>query len=134
MQSTSIQWLHPDALHLLLPGMPGIFVFDEDEIEAEAWSLKRIQFLYESLLELPVEIARGNVCLEVARFAALHQADTVIVEDSVNPRFALQLRELRKSLNVDLRQPEPFVSYRGTLDLKRFARYWKRVEPILFDK
>ncbi len=129
-----IQWLHPDALHLLEPGLPAIFVFDEDEIEAEAWSLKRIQFLYESLLELPVEIARGNVCMEVARFAAEQQADTVIVEDSVNPRFAVQLRELRKSLRVDLRPPEPFVDYRGTLDLKRFARYWKRVEPILFDK
>lgn len=130
----SIQWLHPDALHLLEPGLPAIFVFDEAEIEAEAWSLKRIQFLYESLLELPVEIARGNVCLEVTRFAAEHHAHRVIVEDSVNPRFAAQLGEVRKALNVDLRSPEQFVDYRGSLDLKRFARYWKRVEPILFDK
>lgn len=130
----AIQWLHPDALHLLDPALPGIFVFDEDEIEAEAWSLKRIQFLYESLLEIPVEIARGNVSLEVARFAAEQQADTVIVEDSVNPRFASHLRELRKTLHIDLRPAEPFVDYRGNLDLKRFARYWKRVEPLLFDK
>jgi predicted TIM-barrel fold metal-dependent hydrolase len=131
---SAIQWLHPDAMHLVDTELPAIFVFDEAEIEAEAWTLKRIQFLYETLLELPVEIARGDVAAEVARFAERHQAGRVVVVDSVNPRFAQQVQELRKSLTVEVREPEPFVAYRGTLDLKRFARYWKRVEPILFDK
>lgn len=130
----SIQWLHPDAMHLLEPGMPAIFVFDEEEIAAEEWSLKRIQFLYETLLELPVVIARGNVWQGVARFARQEGAERVIVEDSVNPRFAAQVRELQRSFTVEVRPAEPFVNYRGNLDLKRFARYWKRVEPVLFDQ
>ncbi len=130
----AIQWLHPDALHLIDADLPAIFVFDEAEIEAEAWTLKRIQFLYETLLELPVEIARGDVAALVASFAQRHQANRVITIDSVNPRFAQQLRQLQRTLQVEVREPEPFVAYRGHLDLKRFARYWKRVEPVLFDK
>jgi hypothetical protein len=131
---SAIQWLHPDAMHIVEAGLPAIFVFDEAEIEAEAWTLKRIQFLYETLLELPVEIVRGDVAAEVARFAQRQQAARVVAIDSVNPRFARQVKELQKTLSVEVREPEPFVAYRGHLDLKRFARYWKRVEPVLFDK
>lgn len=129
-----VQWLHPDAVHLLEEGVPAIFVFDEEEIAAEGWTLKRIQFLYESLLELPVEISRGKVSEQVARFALAHQAKSVLVEESVNPRFRQQVREVERALRVEVRPAEAFVEYRGNLDLKRFARYWKRVEPILFDK
>jgi hypothetical protein len=130
----TIQWIHPDAMRLVEADVPAVFVFDEAEIEAEAWTLKRLQFLYETLLELPVEIRRGDVAAEVWRFAREHGADRVIAFDSVNPRFGAQRESLAAHLKVDVREPEPFVDYRGHLDLKRFARYWKRVEPLLLEE
>jgi hypothetical protein len=128
-------WLHPDALSLSAPawlrypGAPALFVFDEAEIEAEQWTLKRIAFLYETLLELPCEIERGNV---VERLLA-RRPGRIVTVDSVNPRFRGTVRELERAVPVEVIAAAPFVDYRGTLDLKRFARYWKRVEPILFD-
>ncbi len=129
-------WLHPDCLaadnpaFLKYPNSEALFVFDEDEIEAEQWSLKRIAFLYETLLELPTEIERGNV---VDRL--LQKRPTKIVSvDSVNPRFRAYVQKLEALVPVEVLPAVPFVDYRGTLDLKRFSRYWKRVEPVVFDK
>ena len=129
-------WLHPDCLardnpaYLKYPKANALFVFDEDEIEAEEWSLKRIAFLYETLIELPTEIERGNV---VARLLEKRPTKIVTV-DSVNPRFHAYVKKLQAQLPVEVLPAVPFVNYRGNLDLKRFSRYWKRVEPIVFDK
>ena len=129
-------WLHPDCLaadnpaYLKYPKADALFVFDEDEIEAEEWSLKRIAFLYETLIELPAEIERGNV---VARLLEKRPTKIVTV-DSVNPRFPTYVKKLEAIVPVEVLPAVPFVHYRGNLDLKRFSRYWKRVEPIVFDK
>ena len=64
-------WLHPDCLaadnpaYLKYPKADALFVFDEDEIDTEQWTLKRIAFLYETLIELPAEIERGHTGLYV---------------------------------------------------------------------
>jgi hypothetical protein len=133
---TDLIWLHPDCLaadnpaYLNSPGAPALFVFDEDEIEAEGWSLKRIAFLYETLLELPCEIARGQVVEELLA----RQPGRIVTVDSVNPRFRAYVQQLRKQAPVEVLPAAPFVDYPGHLDLKRFSRYWKRVEPLIFGK
>jgi hypothetical protein len=129
-------WVHPDCLaadnpaYLKYPKADAVFVFDEAEIEAERWSLKRIAFLYETLLELPLEIERGDV---VAKLLERKPARIVTVA-SVNPRFGMHLKRLQAVVPVEVISAVPFVDYRGNLDLKRFSRYWKRVEPFVFDK
>jgi hypothetical protein len=133
-------WVHPDCLSASNPAFqkypqaPALFVFDEEEIEAEAWSLKRIAFLYECLLEMPVEIRRGVVVAELTKALRALGLKKIVTVHSVNPRFAEQRRRLEMAIPVEVLPAVPFVDYRGTLDLKRFSRYWKRVEPIVFDK
>jgi hypothetical protein len=128
-------WLHLDCLaadnpaFLKYPQARAVFVFDEAEIEAEAWSLKRVAFLYESLLELPVEIERGDVLQKVLE----RLPSKVITVESVNPRFRDQVRQLERSVPVEVLPAVPFADFRGHLDLKRFSRYWKRVEPVVFE-
>ncbi len=136
--SDVLLWLHPDCLSaqnpawVKYPGAAAVFVFDEAEIEAEGWSLKRIQFLYECLLEIPVEIRRGDVAAEVLAQARAVGARRIVTVESVNPRFALQRRTIEGQIPVESLAAVPFVDYRGNLDLRRFARYWKRVEPVVF--
>lgn len=137
--SDTLLWLHPDCLSARnpafqkYPGQPALFVFDDEEIEAEAWSLKRIQFLYECLLEIPTEIRRGNVAEEIVRTALEAGARKVVTVESVNPRFAVYKKAIETRIPVEVVPAEPFVDFRGHLDLKRFSRYWKRVEPVVFN-
>jgi hypothetical protein len=131
-------WIHADCLAadnpalLKYPDARAVFVWDEEEIEAERWTLKRIQFLYECLLEMPVEIHRGPVTGRLAELLTGSEAVKIATVDSVNPRFRAQRKELEKSFTVEVLPAVPFVDYRGNLDLKRFSRYWKRVEPVVF--
>jgi len=129
-------WLHPDCLaadnpaYLKYPMAKALFVFDEDEIETEQWTLKRIAFLYETLIELPAEIERGDVAAKLLA----RRPEKIVTVESVNPQFRDCLKQLEAVVPVEVLAAVAFVDYRGSLDLKRFSRYWKRVEPIVFDK
>ena len=62
-----VLWIHAEDLSprnaalLAHPHRPALFVFDPEAIEAEPWGLKRLLFLHDCLLELPVKIGRAHV-------------------------------------------------------------------------
>ena len=131
-------WLHPDCLaannpaFLKYPQAPALFVFDEEEIVSEQWSLKRIAFLYETLLEIPTGLERGDVVAKLVEALRTQELGKIVTVDSVNPRFKEQRRRLEMAVAVEVLPPVQLVDYQGNLDLKRFSRYWRRVEPIVF--
>ncbi len=115
----TIVWMHEDGLRPLLPEEPAIFVFEE-----KGHSLKRIVFLYECLLELDVVIEKGDVVSLVRGFAALHKAERIVTTFTECPLITAQAREL----GAEMMNDDPFVAAAGPFDLKRFSRYWQRVE------
>jgi deoxyribodipyrimidine photo-lyase len=144
------------------PGRPAVFVFDRELIgggtattaepltapapgtasaaeESRArrpLSRKRLGFLAECLLELPVTVCLGDVAEEVTAFARLHGADGVVTSRAVDPRFEPLRRRIASRLPVVVLEPEPFVLLEETaerpLDLRRFSRYWRRAGPRLW--
>lgn len=129
---SAIVWLHEDALNgALLREGPALFVFDDEYLRLERYSLKRIAFIYECLLELPVEIERGGAVRQLLQFAARRQAAEIVTSKSPNPWIADRILELRKHLPVRVVEPEPFVKLNGAADLRRFSRYWAKVESRL---
>ncbi|HBE52928.1 MAG TPA: hypothetical protein DDW76_30250, partial [Cyanobacteria bacterium UBA11369] len=115
------------------PNAPAIWVWDDVLLEEWQISLKRITFIYECLLELPVVIRRGNVATEVVNFAKSHHADLVVTVESPSPRFAAICDEIEKSMPVEVFAVEPFLDYDGYIDLKRFSRYWKVAQRYAFE-
>jgi hypothetical protein len=136
--SKPIIWVHGDCLSPKNPALqeypnaPAIWVWDEALIEEWQLSLKRMTFIYECLLELPVTIRRGDVAKEVVAFAKEHNADLVATVESVSPRFDAICDEIERSVEVEIFEVEPFFEYEGYIDLKRFSRYWKVAERHLF--
>lgn len=131
----SIAWVHGDCMSPYSPalaeGFPSVWVWD-DRLLANI-SLKRIVFMYENLLELPVEIRRGDVAEEIADFAALYSANTIVTTGSPSPDFDAIVERLEKrGYNVDVRQVEPFLNFAGTFDLKRFSRYWRKAQKYAY--
>ena len=142
-----ILWIHGEALGpanpalKAYPGRPAVFVFDTELLAGrspttgdpaggvpQAVSLKRIGFLYECLLELPVSLRKGDVATEVLAFARAHHADGIVTSAGTDPRVAAICDALARELPVQVLEPEPFVQLDGRVDLGRFSRYWRRAE------
>lgn len=135
----SIIWINGDCLSPQNPALqeypntPAIWIWDDELIEELQLSLKRITFIYECLLEMPVEIRRGNVAAEIIKFAQENDADLVVTTDSPSPKFTQICDQIEKSLKLEVWEVEPFLDYDGFIDLKRFSRYWKVAEKYVFD-
>jgi len=138
MINNPVVWVHGDCLNpygsalKAYPDALAIWVWDDALIEEWELSLKRITFIYECLLELPVIIRRGDVGSEVVAFAKEHNAALVVTVESPSPRFNTICKEIERSLPVEVLALEPFFEYDGYIDLKRFSRYWKVAERHLF--
>jgi len=141
-----ILWIHGEALGpanpalQAYPGHPAVFVFDSELLAGRSpttgdpasssrpVSLKRIGFLYECLLELPVSLRKGDVATEVLAFARTHGADGIVTSAGTDPRVEAICQRLEQELPVQVLTPEPFVELEGRVDLGRFSRYWRRAE------
>lgn len=134
-----IVWIHGDCLSPYnpvlqkYPDAPAIWVWDEALIEEWQLSLKRIAFIYECLLELPVVIRRGDVAQEILAFAQEHDANLVVTAKSPSPRFDDICNQMEVSIAVEVLEVEPFFDYDGYIDLKRFSRYWKVAQNYVFE-
>ena len=134
----TIIWIHGDNLSPNNPALraekdaPAIFVWDEALLEQYQLSLKRIVFIYECLLELPVVIRKGNVVREIITFAGEHQANRILTTQSPSPRFKqicqTLLKEMPRGSQLEVYKELPFVEIDEQLDLKRFSRYWQKVK------
>jgi hypothetical protein len=139
LMSKPIVWVHGDCLSPYNPALqeypeaPAIWVWDEALIEEWQLSLKRLTFIYECLLELPVVIRRGDVVQEVLAFAREQKADSIVTVNSPSPRFDDICNQMERSLKVQVLQVEPFFDYDGYIELKRFSRYWKVAQNYVFE-
>lgn len=133
-----IVWVHGDCLSPHNPALkahpnaPAIWVWDDALIQKWQLSLKRITFIYECLLELPIVIRRGDVATEVVNFAQEHNTNLLVTAASPSPRFQNICNQIKSALSIEVLPVEPFFEYDGYIDLKRFSRYWKVAERHLF--
>ncbi len=134
-----ILWVHEEALGPANPALqdypdaPGLFVFDDVWIQEQAISRKRIGFLYESALSLPLTLRRGDVASEVLRFAQRHGADAVVTSAVVDPRLQRIAAAIDRELPLWMLDPDPFVSLAKPPRLGRFSRYWREAEAVVWE-
>jgi deoxyribodipyrimidine photo-lyase len=148
-------WVHGEALGPANPALrahpaaPALFVWDAELIAgrtpttadpradgAEPLASGRLRFLRECLQELPVEVREGDVAAELLAAAAAIGADAIVTSQAVDPRFGAIARRLEAALPLRVLEPEPFVALPvqgpGAPDLRRFSRYWRLAEPLVW--
>ncbi len=140
MMTKTIVWIYPDCLSSTHPALllhraaPAVFVWDDEWLATAQISLKRIQFIYEGLLELPVAIRRGDVAAEVLQFAADHHAMEIATAHSVDPRFHAHAQRVAAVARLQVYSLPPFLDCDASkLDLKRFSRYWRTAKKQAYD-
>jgi deoxyribodipyrimidine photo-lyase len=148
-----VLWIHAEALgpaNAALkahPHRPAVFVFDPLAADPEPWGLKRLVFLYECLLELPVTIRAGDPVAELLAFVVRCGADGVVTTRAVDPRLQAISARLAERLPLVVLEPEPLVladleppaagepEVSGVVtlpDLRRFSSYWRWAEPRIW--
>ena len=138
MSGSPVVWVHADSLSPLdpalaaNPGAPAIFVFDDVVLEGYEISLKRVQFIYECLLDLPVVIRRGGVAGEIVAFAREHGADLVVSTWTPAPRFAHLRGLIQEVLPVEIVEQTPFAVLEREPSLARFSSFWKLAQKDAF--
>jgi deoxyribodipyrimidine photo-lyase len=148
-------WVHGEALGPANPALrahpeaPAVFVFDTELLagrtattgghpgdEPVPLAAGRLRFLRECLAELPVEVREGDVASELLTAAAAAGADAIVTSRAVDPRFSAIAQRLAAALPLHVLEPEPFVDLpahgRGAPDLRRFSRYWRKAEPLVW--
>jgi deoxyribodipyrimidine photo-lyase len=147
-----VLWIHAEALGpanaalRAYPQRPAVFVFDPAAAEEEPWGLKRLVFIYECLLELPVTIRAGDPVTELLAFVARCGADGVVTTRAVDPRLRAITARLAERVPLAVLEPEPLLladpepagvglasaTQAGEPDLRRFSRYWRWAEPRIW--
>ena len=134
-----ILWVHEEALGPNNPALrawldaPALFVFDTLWIQQQRISRKRLGFLYENALELPLTLRKGDVAAEVIAFAQRHDADGVVSSTAVDPRLQRIADAIEAELPLQELDPEPFVELPRPPRLGRFSRYWREAEPVVWE-
>ena len=129
-EEKTVVWVHGDTLNPEGPALsaykdaPAIWVWDEELLESYNITLKRLIFIYESLLELPVKIRRGDVASQVTAFAKEHKATVIATTPSPSPRFDQIKQKLEQDFSVQVFPEAPFISPTKPLDLRSHAKYW----------
>lgn len=134
----SVVWVHGDGLDPNGPALaahcdaPAIWVWDQALLEEWGITLKRVVFIYECLLELPVPIRRGDVAAEVVAFAREEGATRVATTASPSSRFAAIGEKIGREMPLEILPVPPLIASDGPFDLARFGRYWRVAQRHLF--
>jgi hypothetical protein len=125
-------WLHEDALScdhpvfaMAAPASQACFIWDETYLQQMDYGFKRLLFIYETLLELPVTIIRGKRCDCLARLAR-QNGGRILVPATPNPLLQQTIARLGEDFVVEVIAASDFVTLSRQPDLKRFFRYWNR--------
>ena len=135
-----ILWVHEEALGPNNPALrawpdaPALFVFDTLWIQQQRISRKRLGFLYENALELPLTLRKGDVAAEVIAFAQRHDADGVVTSTAVDPRLQRIADAIDAELPLQELEPDAFVELPRPPRLGRFSRYWREAEPVVWER
>ncbi|MCP9924887.1 hypothetical protein KBY79_06615 [Synechococcus lacustris C3-12m-Tous] len=130
-------WIHQESLGpanplwRAWPEAPGLFVFDRGCIEDGQIGLKRLGFVYESLLELPLVLRNGDPVLEIQAFAKRCGCDGVLTQAPLDPHLKSIIAALQQQLPVVEVAYEPFVDLPSPPQLQRFTKFWKLAAPLL---
>lgn len=127
---SGIIWLHEDALRADHPVFaeadsetPAWFVWDEAYLREMDYGFKRLLFIYETLIELPVTVVRGGLLPSLSTLAQ-QNGGRIWVPETPNPYLIRTTERLAEVHDVSVIEDVPFVRLPREPDLKRFFRYW----------
>ena len=112
----------------MAPNSRALFIWDDAYFKKRNYSLKRLVFIYETLISMPVDIVRGETS-EIVNDLAPKKIITPYTAD-------LELRQLMseafKDFELELVYPKAFVHINDEFNFTRFFKYWNKAKKTAF--
>ena len=105
-----------------------IHIWDDEYYRAQRYSLKRLVFIYETLLDLPLEIIHGKT-LDIL---SEENSDHIVIPYSGDQVLKDLFSEIEKIKTVHYLFETPFVNLDRTIEFKRFFKYWNQAKKTAF--
>ena len=105
-----------------------IHIWDDAYYRMQRYSFKRLVFIYETLLELPLEIIHGNT-LDVLKAQNVEQ---IVIPQTGDQALTNLFKEIEKIKTVQYLSETPFVPIDRTFQFKRFFKYWNQAKKTAF--
>tara|TARA_B100000683_G_scaffold10182_2_gene11256 strand:- start:230 stop:673 length:444 start_codon:yes stop_codon:yes gene_type:complete len=131
-------WIHEDALRATHPvfdvatdGARAVFIWDSARFDAAFIGSKRQLFIYQTLIEMDVDIIAGQTAEILSSLVAAEDVNRLVVAETPNPAIHAALGTVRGNcpdLPIDNIAETPFVSLAAPPDLGRFFRYWNKAK------
>ena len=129
--TNSIIWFNEDGLnseHPMVRDYPNavrLYIFDVPYLQQWKITKHRLQFIYESLLEIPgIQIYKGETVPIVRQFIEEYKAKEVVTTETPNHIIKGWQHELQKFTNL-VTYPEVYPVEEKS-SLRRFSRYWRK--------
>ena len=130
-------WVHDGMLSPAHPavalGASAFFLWDDAHIAASRHSQGRIDFQRSAIFCEDEHAGNRSLVRTVLEQAHSKKATTILTGDTADPRLRRAVSELEREIDIRWIAPEPLVEISGPVDLKRFSRYWSKVERRLCD-
>lgn len=101
-----------------------IFIFDEEYLNEQNFSFKKIVFIYECLQDINCDIYKGetlNVIDEIS-------PSKILIPKTINPFFIKKYNKLAEKYDIEIVDQVKFIELNKQPDLKRFFRYWNKAK------
>lgn len=137
MKTPPLVWLHEYALSVPpveTLGRPPescrfVHIWDDAVLRGKNYSLKRLAFIYQSLLTLPVDILSGDT-LDVLKGDTAQQ---ILIPEAVDPFIHdIAARLAADGKTVTWVEAAPFALLKRDRQISRFFQYWKQAERTAF--
>ena len=105
-----------------------IHIWDDEYYRAQRYSLKRLVFIYETLLDLPLEIIHGKT-LDIL---SEENFDDIVIPYSGDQALKNLFSKIEKIKTVHYLFETSFVNLDRTVEFKRFFKYWNQAKKTAF--
>ncbi len=131
----AITWVHDRMMssdHPAVTETAGcFFVWDDARYARSAYSAGRIAFLQSALFCDDLHTGEVDLVSTIHQAARSRGATTIVTGATPDPRLQQAIAALAKLIQVRVVSTRPFVELTGRVDLRRFSRYWSKVEPLV---
>ena len=105
-----------------------VHIWDDEYYRSQRYSLKRLVFIYETLLDLPLEIIHGNT-LDIL---SEENFDHIVIPYSGDQVLKTLFSKIEKIKTVQYLFETSFVNLDRAVEFKRFFKYWNQAKKTAF--